>query len=171
MYDSAFQFPPISSNFAQRSGTTFHRPQSTAWSTLCEGDVALYEANGGHTRYGLVFWSTPLPYIKYLWWTDTYLYSQSCEVHRLGPNEFLSIDWCPYMNCNSVKSMKLLHVEFIFLLSIYREGHYKWCMCCQWFIHIWECRSLWDIVNTDASHGRLWDSQNGFLRIPQHTLA
>jgi transposase len=32
-YDSAFQFPPISSNFAQplkRSGTTFYRPQSTA---------------------------------------------------------------------------------------------------------------------------------------------
>ena len=33
MYDSAFQFPFISSTFAQplkRSGTTFHRPQSTA---------------------------------------------------------------------------------------------------------------------------------------------
>jgi hypothetical protein len=32
-YDSVFQFPPISSNFAQslkRSGTTFHRTQSTA---------------------------------------------------------------------------------------------------------------------------------------------
>jgi hypothetical protein len=30
------------SNFTQplkRSGTTFHRPKSTAWSTLCEGDV------------------------------------------------------------------------------------------------------------------------------------
>jgi hypothetical protein len=24
----------------KRSGTTFHRPQSTAWSTLCEGDVS-----------------------------------------------------------------------------------------------------------------------------------
>ncbi len=38
IYDSVFQFLPISSNFAQplkRSGTTFHRPQST----LCEGDV------------------------------------------------------------------------------------------------------------------------------------
>ena len=37
-----FQFLPISSNFAQplnRSGLTFHRPQSTTWSTLCEGDV------------------------------------------------------------------------------------------------------------------------------------
>jgi hypothetical protein len=34
MYDRVFQFPPISSNFTQplkRSGTTFHRPQSTAF--------------------------------------------------------------------------------------------------------------------------------------------
>jgi hypothetical protein len=33
MYDSVFQFPAISSNFAQplkKSGTTFQRPQSTA---------------------------------------------------------------------------------------------------------------------------------------------
>ncbi len=36
MYDSVFQFLPISSNFAQ---PTFHRPQSTTRSTLCEGDV------------------------------------------------------------------------------------------------------------------------------------
>ncbi len=42
VYDSVFQFLPISSNFAQplkRSWPTFHRPQSTTWSTLCEGDV------------------------------------------------------------------------------------------------------------------------------------
>ncbi len=42
VYDSVFQFLPISSNFAQplkRSGQIFHRPQSTTWSTLCEGDV------------------------------------------------------------------------------------------------------------------------------------
>ncbi len=42
VYDSMFQFLPISSIFAQplkRSGPTFHRPQSTSWSTLCEGDV------------------------------------------------------------------------------------------------------------------------------------
>ncbi len=41
IYDSVFQFLTISSNFAQplkRSGLTFHRPQSTTWSTLCEGD-------------------------------------------------------------------------------------------------------------------------------------
>ncbi len=37
VYDSMFQFLPISSNFAQHQ--TFHRPQSTTWSTLCEGDV------------------------------------------------------------------------------------------------------------------------------------
>ncbi len=42
VYDSVFQFLPISSNFTQplkRSGPTSHRPQSTTWSTLCEGDV------------------------------------------------------------------------------------------------------------------------------------
>ncbi len=42
VYDSVFQFLPTSSNFAQplkRSGPTFHRPQSTTWSTLCKGDV------------------------------------------------------------------------------------------------------------------------------------
>ncbi len=42
VYDSVFQFLPISSNFAQplkRIGPTFHRPQSTTWSTLFEGDV------------------------------------------------------------------------------------------------------------------------------------
>ena len=42
LYEIVFQFLPISSNFAlplRRSGTTFHRPQSTAWSTLCDGDV------------------------------------------------------------------------------------------------------------------------------------
>ncbi len=42
VYDSGFQFLPISSNFSQplkRSGPTSHRPQSTTWSTLCEGDV------------------------------------------------------------------------------------------------------------------------------------
>ncbi len=40
---SVFQFMPVSSNFAlplKRSGPTFHRSQSTTWSTLCEGDVS-----------------------------------------------------------------------------------------------------------------------------------
>ncbi len=62
VYNSVFQFLPISSNFSQplkRSGPTFHRPQSTTWSTLCEGDVAMREANGGHTRYWLVFGPPP----------------------------------------------------------------------------------------------------------------
>jgi hypothetical protein len=33
VYNSVFQFPPISNNISKplkRSGTTFHRPQSTA---------------------------------------------------------------------------------------------------------------------------------------------
>ena len=41
VYDSKFQFPPISCNCAQplkRSRTTFHKPQSTAWSSICKGD-------------------------------------------------------------------------------------------------------------------------------------
>jgi hypothetical protein len=32
----------------------------------------------------------------------------SREIHRFPSNEFISIDWFPYMNCNSVKSFKLL---------------------------------------------------------------
>jgi len=39
IYDSVFQFLPISSNITQplmRSGPTLHRPQSTTRSTLCE---------------------------------------------------------------------------------------------------------------------------------------
>jgi hypothetical protein len=30
--------------------------------------------------------------------------AQSCEIHRLGPNEFISIDLFLTMNCNSVKT-------------------------------------------------------------------
>ena len=44
--------------------------------------------------------------------------AQSCEIHRLGPNLFIWIDNFPYINCNFVKSMKLLHVMFIFLFGI-----------------------------------------------------
>ena len=43
VYDGVLHFPPISSNFAQplkRSGTTFYKPQLTARSTPCEGDVS-----------------------------------------------------------------------------------------------------------------------------------
>ena len=79
--------------------------------------VVLHEANGGHTRYWLVFWSTPLPYfLRVLWPTDGYLYLQSCEIHRLGPNEFIAIDRFPHMNCNTVKSLKLFHVAFYILV-------------------------------------------------------
>ncbi len=42
VYDSVFQFLPISCSFVQplmKSGPIFHRPQSKTWSTLCEGDV------------------------------------------------------------------------------------------------------------------------------------
>lgn len=42
VYNRLFHFLPISSNFAQplkRSGPTSHRPQSTTWSTLCQGNA------------------------------------------------------------------------------------------------------------------------------------
>jgi hypothetical protein len=44
---------------------------------------------------------TQLLFLRYLW-PDAYLYSQSCEIHRLGPNAFILINWFPYLNCNSV---------------------------------------------------------------------
>ena len=90
---TVFQFPPISSNFAQplkRSGTTFHRPQSTAWSTLCDGDVSRCMRQMVVTP-DTDWFSEPCPYffLRYLWPTDAFLYSQSCEIHRLVPNEFI----------------------------------------------------------------------------------
>ena len=45
----------------------------------------------------------PTLFLGYLWPTNAYLYSQWCEIHRLGPD------------MNSVKSLKLLHVVFTFL--------------------------------------------------------
>ena len=41
-----------------------------------------------------------------------YICIPSCEIHRPRPNKCISIDWFPYMNCNPVKSLKLLHVYF-----------------------------------------------------------
>ena len=66
----------------------------------------------------IFFIHAPTFFLRYLWPTDAYLYSQSCEIHRLGPNECIVIDWFPYINCNSIKSFKLLHVAFIFLLIV-----------------------------------------------------
>ncbi len=54
VYDSVFQFLPISAQPLKRSGPTSHRPQSTTWSTLCEGDV----------WYWLVFGPPPPQYSK-----------------------------------------------------------------------------------------------------------
>ena len=107
----------------KRSGTAFHRPQSTAWSTLCEGDVSRWMRKMVVTPEADWF-SDQRPYLflRYLWPTDAYLYSQLCEIHRLRPNEFMSIVWFPYMNCNSVKSLKLLNVAFIFLFSAHEVG-------------------------------------------------
>jgi hypothetical protein len=73
----------------------------------------------------------PRPYffLRYLWPTNAYLYSWSCEINRLGPNEFISNDRFPYNKCNSVKYLKLLHVAFIFLFSVlwFRYNHHETC--------------------------------------------
>jgi hypothetical protein len=88
-----FQFLPISSYFEQplkRSGTTFHRPQSTAWSTICEGDVSRCMKPMVVTP-DIDWFSDPRPYLFFtcLWLTDAYLYSQLCEIHRVWANEFI----------------------------------------------------------------------------------
>ena len=120
----AWQRVPVPPNIQQlrtalkRNGTTFHRPQSTTWSTLCEGDVVWCVRQMVITP-DTDWFSDPCPYLffkRYLW-PDAYLYSQSCEIHRLRPNLFISIDWFPYMNCNWVKSFKLFHVV---LKNVYR---------------------------------------------------
>ncbi len=60
VYDSVFQFLPISSNFTQtlkRSG-----PQSTTWSNLWEGDVLhCVRQNSGCTRYCFTPYPPPPP--------------------------------------------------------------------------------------------------------------
>jgi hypothetical protein len=65
MYDSMFQFPPKSISFAQPlkgNWTTFHRPQSRAWSTLCEGDVLRFMRQIVFTPDAEWF-SDPRPYL------------------------------------------------------------------------------------------------------------
>jgi hypothetical protein len=82
----------------------------------------LYMKEMCHTAWGK-WWSYQILTVflihKYLWPKDGYVYSQSCEIHRWGPDEFIPIDWFPYVNCNSLKLLKLLHVGFIFVFSVY----------------------------------------------------
>jgi hypothetical protein len=62
----------------------------------------------------------PVSTVPGRWQTaDTYRLSRSGEMHRLWPNEFISIDWFPYMNCNSGNSWKLFYFcQCISLMSI-----------------------------------------------------
>ena len=77
-------------------------------------------------------------FLRYLWPTDAYLYSQSCEIHRLGPNGFISINWFPYMNCNSVKSLKLLHVASSIFVFEYISFTYwlRWQLLVGFFLSL-----------------------------------
>jgi hypothetical protein len=89
--DRIFQFTPISSNFAQplKSRTTFHK--STAWSTLGEGDVSPCMRQMAVIP-DTDWFSDPRPYLFLkVSITDACLYSQSSEIHRLGPNECIYI--------------------------------------------------------------------------------
>ena len=79
MYESMFQFQTKSSIIAQplkRSGTTFHRPQSTPWSTLWAGDVSGWMRQIVLT--GILI-QTPTFSLRYSCPTDEYLYLQSVK--------------------------------------------------------------------------------------------
>jgi hypothetical protein len=39
--------------------------------------------------------------------------AQLCEIHRLGPNEYISIDWFHYMNCKIVEIIACLVYIFV----------------------------------------------------------
>ena len=113
LYDSEFQFSPISCNFAQplnRSGTINNLINSMR--RRCD---ALHEANGGHTRYWLVFWSMPLLFFK-AWPTDSYLYSQSCEIHILGPHIFILTDFLIWTVIQFSKILEIVACYVYFFL-------------------------------------------------------
>jgi hypothetical protein len=60
-----------------RSGTTFHRPQSTAWLTLYEGDVSCCIRQMVVTPDTDCFFDPhPNLFLWYLWPIDAYLYSK-----------------------------------------------------------------------------------------------
>jgi hypothetical protein len=130
-----WQHVPVPANI-QKLHTAFEEewdnmPQLTALSTLYEGNCCA--ARGKYMVTPDTDWfSDPLPYLfsfRYLWPTDAYLYSQSCEIHRLRPNECISIDWFSYVNFNSVKSLKLLHVAFIYILFSILYSHWQMAFC------------------------------------------
>jgi hypothetical protein len=102
---SSHQYPATSHSQWRRVGQ--HSP-ATINNLVCERDVSRYMRQMMVTPDNDWF-SDPRPYL--------FLYSQSYEVHRLGPNGCISIDWFPYMNCHSVKSLKLLHSAFIFFVE------------------------------------------------------
>jgi hypothetical protein len=61
MYDSLFQFPPISHWRGVRQHSTSHNQQLKE--LYAKEIIALLEANGGHTRYRLLL----IPYFKKLY--------------------------------------------------------------------------------------------------------
>jgi hypothetical protein len=88
----------------KRSGTTLHNQQPdqhyakemcrAAWEEVFTPDTG---------------WFSDTCFFEKVSLTKMHICIPSCYICRLGPNLFISIDWFPYMNCNSVKSTKLLH--------------------------------------------------------------
>jgi hypothetical protein len=72
------------------------------------------------------------------------------EIPRLEPNWFISIDWFPYMNINSVKSLKLLHDVFIFVFSI------DCCCLCKWML--WVVNRRLEKLAIQKDTWRHWDN-------------
>ena len=89
---------------------------------MWEGRVTQHGANGGHTRYWLVFWSMPL-----LYFFKVSLTNSCISVFPVMWNPSISIDWFTYINPNSVQ----IFVAFIFLFCVIVIF---WCgkMCFSW---------------------------------------
>ena len=77
--------------------------------------VVLHEANGGHTRYWLVFWSMPLPFFNGICIQQMHIYIRS-HVQSIDKGIMILFQWTIIeMNCKSVKSWKLLHVRSVYI--------------------------------------------------------
>ena len=84
VYDSVNQLAPISSNFTaiEEWDNIPHATINSLINFMRRKLLRCMRQIKCHTRYWLVFWSTPLlVFFRYLWPTDAYLYSQSCEIH------------------------------------------------------------------------------------------
>ena len=57
-------------------------------------------------------------------------------------HEYISIDWFPYMNYNSVKSLKLLHIAFIYIFFSIFSRFYCGCIKMLVILYILQIRNI-----------------------------